>query len=89
MANCIHMLTVQKKDKSYVQVPCGSCLPCRKKKAAALKRLSEFVQQDMYKKVFHVLLIALPTLLVLFRLLMMVYLLFASLTFRSSGSAFV
>ena len=50
MANCIRMLTVQKKDKSFVEVPCGSCLPCRKKKAAALKRLSEFVQYDMYRK---------------------------------------
>lgn len=50
MANCTSMLTVQKRDGSFVDVPCGSCLCCRKKKAASLKRLSEFVQYEYYRK---------------------------------------
>lgn len=50
MANCISMLTVKKKTGEYVNVPCGTCLCCRKRKASALKRLSEYTQQEFYRK---------------------------------------
>lgn len=50
MANCTSMLTVQKKDGHFVLVPCGSCLCCRKRKAAALKRLSEYTQYDYFRR---------------------------------------
>lgn len=50
MANCTSMLTVRKKDGHYVDVPCGVCLCCRKRKAAALKRLSEYTQYEYFRK---------------------------------------
>ena len=43
MADCVSKLVVKSKNNGFVEVPCGYCICCRKRKAAALKRLCEYV----------------------------------------------
>lgn len=50
MADCVSKLTVKSASGQWFDVPCGSCLPCRKRKAAALKRFCEYEQQKFYKQ---------------------------------------
>lgn len=57
MAQCISPITVRNKTfnglvkgSAFVEVPCGVCIPCRKKKAAFLTRLCQYEQQEFYKK---------------------------------------
>lgn len=49
MADCLSKLTVKKKDGSYIEVPCGYCLNCRRRRAGYIKRFCEFEQNRYYK----------------------------------------
>lgn len=48
MADCMHKLTI-KTNKGVFQVPCKNCIPCRKRRAAEIKRFCELQQQEYYR----------------------------------------
>lgn len=51
MADCMHKLVIRnKKTNEFYEVPCRVCIPCRKRRAAALKRFCEVQQQEFYKR---------------------------------------
>lgn len=48
MAECMHKLTINTPSGVF-QVPCKRCIPCRKRRAAELKRFCELQQQEFYR----------------------------------------
>lgn len=49
MANCIRPYMLRHPVKGWIPCSCGGCLPCRKKRAAVVKRICELTQQRYYK----------------------------------------